>query len=237
MQAIKLARRHLPGYVIAAFVGVGVSQLLPNRTVVQRVPINDEQFLKDQIKSFRSNFEWIRDFIPPNIKVNVEKHRSHQVSFMINTDDNFDHMKFFHDILMAFNSLKTSSTKIDNTNRVIEKDTVSYVLQYSYIDKDNDKITSKFLITGNTKKNNYKIVIEKDSKFEDVEMALIFFISRTNRPEDEVTFLKGLPRIGCSVTEANNTPSLDDSFGSKELEIKVNKVLSVQSPIGAYFFE
>ena len=61
---------------------------------------------------------------------------------MINTDDNFDHMKFFHDILMAFNSLKTSSTKIDNTNTVIEQEPVSYVLQYSYIDKENDKITS-----------------------------------------------------------------------------------------------
>ena len=119
------------------------------------------------------------------------------------------------------------------TSKVIGNDSITYQLQYFLIDNDNDKITTNIMIKGDTKKNVYRISVAKDGSFGDIELALIFYITRTHRPEYEVTARRKLPRVGCSITEANNTPDLVEAFGSKEIKVKVENALRFQPKDGA----
>jgi hypothetical protein len=222
----------------AGVVGLGALKMRNTPISCARVTGNDEGYLHGQMLGVKSSFRRAYNLEFPAMKVNVDDNGTQRVSFEFATAKNLDHLKVFNKMLELFHLYKNPKVlDVEKTTRKFKSDVVIYSFAYRTMNQDNNRTT--VYLVGDTKKNKYTVTLEKDGRFDKIELMILINIAKrvqkyeasykTEEVRSEHTnseILTFISSFGCKVIEAKkNFFDVTKCFGSTSIQDNVKEII------------
>jgi len=225
----------------AGAVGLGMLRISYTPINCKRVTEHDEIFLQGQMLGVKTSFRRAYNLEFPATKMNMDDNNVRRVSFEFATVKTFEHMKVFNKILDLFHLHKNPNVlDVIKTSRKFKDDVVIYSFVYRTMSQNNNK-TTVYLI-GDTKKNKYTVTLEKDGRFDKIELMILINIAKdiqdydasykTEEISNEYTnseILTFIPSFGCDVLEPKkNSFDITKCFGSTFIQENIKEIIKTK---------
>eukprot|EP00826_Nyctotherus_ovalis_P015476 TRINITY_DN14400_c0_g3_i2.p1 TRINITY_DN14400_c0_g3~~TRINITY_DN14400_c0_g3_i2.p1 ORF type:complete len:249 (-),score=74.77 TRINITY_DN14400_c0_g3_i2:748-1494(-) len=157
-------------------IGAGVLSMRCEPIKQPEASQKNEGYLRGQLHYLDLRFMHSYNRRLPAVDVRVNDN-IHCVSFDFATAKPLDHLQLFNKMLEVYHLYKNSKTfEIEKTSRKFNGDVVIYSLTYRF--KNKGKLKTTVYLIGDTKTNKYRMTVEKDERFSDMELILIFNIGK-----------------------------------------------------------